>query len=377
MHAAQINPKPKPEKSIAPAPEIQRIEGATLEQVMSYFEDKTECRLMLITQVQPKFKLENPLWLLIIGYEQTGKTYTILLLMNNDTSYYSNKVTPNAWIAGRKSAEEVFDPLSRRVNGKCWIIDEMGTVLGDKPESVNRFLSLVSASYGTHVAECDDVVGKVNVETDLTVVWGMTPDMYAEFKEYSKKRGTRYLMYEHKKSDIPHHESDNTNTKQVRNIIRSFVLDIKESDMPLPESSSELREYVERFSRLLSTARELPMRTSPLRGRDRFLNVLENMARTNALIKGKSIADVEDAKEVTITFKGNLWYDKEWEIIYNRPYIADFTDKNVIAIKDNLINNGDAYESQVEAKDGGIIPYLVLNDDWLEFLGDILGGYCE
>ncbi len=245
-------------------------------------------------------------WLLIVGEPSTDKTFVVLLLKTARGVYSVDTVTENFLGSGYrddtgKAAPNIFAKLDQ----KCIVIKELGTVFSLRPDKVRKFLGDLQAIYDREYHKLTGTVDPIHGKAAFSIVACVTPAAIHRHQEYMAQIGPRFLIYraprltEEEEREGLDMGWDPGNRKKTLDDLRGRVaahLEACKASTRLASETPEQKDYINRLAKVVTRGRTLIRRQRNANDPDliqqegpfRVQQQLRTLARALVRIHGRS-----------------------------------------------------------------------------------------
>jgi hypothetical protein len=276
-------------------------------------------RVILAVYASTYLEKKNPLWVLLIGRPSSNKTTTVDLLKDLEDTYKLDNLTGNPFSSGQKESDNPQDLLPL-LNGKCFIMKELGTILSRSDEFVKQFIGELIAIYDGNYSKHSPTRGTKRYESYFSHIACVTPQALEERQRYMSQVGPRYLFLRLPALNIEEKEfgfqriwegQDAECLENARRVVTRFCLNLKGKLQSQPVKvyfSEEVKMHLNRMSELLASARgvfytdrfekELQDRGFQKEEPFRALQQLKKLAEALAIVDGRSVVETSDLKLV-------------------------------------------------------------------------------
>lgn len=161
-------------------------------------------KLVFAVFVSTFYGKREPLWLLIIGNPSTNKTTIVDLIKRHDEVFRVDALTANPFSSGQRESDKPQDLLPK-LNRKCFVVKEYGTILGRSDEVVKQLISDMVAIFDGEYTKHSPTRGTVKHEVYFSHIGCVTPAVFQSRHNYMNRVGARFLclrMPELEASDI-------------------------------------------------------------------------------------------------------------------------------------------------------------------------------
>src|SRR5262249_19669257 len=136
------------------------------------------------------------IWLLGVGAPSSDKTESVLGLRQMPETYFLDSLTENSFVSGFINPDgTAASDLLAELKGKCFLIKDLTTLFSLKEDVLKRVLGDLQSIYDGFFARFTGTRGKVEYETQLTIVGCVTPLALARHHRYISEMGSRFLFY--------------------------------------------------------------------------------------------------------------------------------------------------------------------------------------
>lgn len=224
--------------------------------------------LVLATYISKELGDRNPLWLMLVGEPSSNKTVCVSLLKDAADVFTLDNMTANAFISGSSEKDGASDLLPK-LNGKCLVFKEYGSLFGQSEETVKKIISELVAIYDGEFTKHSGVRGTIKCESLFSHVGCITPSAINQRQRYMNLVGARFLilripqMTEEQTQecedkiawddDFPQHVKKAT--EAASGLVNSICDSLKENKNPLPTIEPSIRKQINLIANLTASAR--------------------------------------------------------------------------------------------------------------------------
>lgn len=150
-------------------------------------------KTILAVYVSTFLEKKDPVWLMLVGNPSSNKTTLVDLLKGLEDVYRLDAMTSNPFSSGQREKEKPKDLLPR-LNNKCFIIKEYGTLFGRSDEMVKQLISDLVAIYDGEYAKHSPTRGTIRYEAYFSHIGCVTPMSLSSRQRYMNAVGARFLF---------------------------------------------------------------------------------------------------------------------------------------------------------------------------------------
>jgi len=315
------------------------VTSLQFEQIINLFPEfrRNDMRIILSVAGQ-KSGSSDPAWMFIISPPSSGKTYALEKLNHPNLSYMLDDFTLNALAPGRpnKDAAEVESVFEQAAH-KNLIINDLSSIMNQSDDKVKSFIGSITAAYGLRYRKASPG-GKVDIETDFTLIAGITPATYQKHKKIMAELGARVLFMWFTPPEFSDSVFKETISKEeLTQHICGYLLDCKEHpiEVIIP---SEVYTYLHHKIHQIILMRNLRWSKNirSMEGQSRLENQMLNLIKSYCNLSRCSIATID----IVDTFLPIMYETIPYEdhlIAISRGLKITFKNRQTKAILQNAI----------------------------------------